>query len=564
MRRLFQLCLLPLLTLVVSIPSQSYAGVPHSRWLTPFTWSGTCLNEEITFTIGAAAGIDSVQWDFGDPASGSNNISRDMQPVHMYTAASAYTITLTAYRAGVPDVTPQTITIIPKWAYTFPEPGNITLCEGQQISLQAPEIAGATYEWSRKDSLRSSIVADTSATYQVKINGCALPDSVNVFFTPIPEVELGTDHILCSGEAIRLDATSQNSTFEWRRNGVNIPGETSSTLVATTNGTYTVLVNAAGCGTYTDQTTLTFSGGPHPFSLGADTLLCPGESITLAPDVPGATRYQWSTGSGSPSVTVDDPGDIWAFIEIDRECEVLDTINIGFNALQHIDLGNDTTICKGEFLVLTADYGTGSYLWQDGSQQATFYVREPGYFYVEARIGRCQSTDTIHVLYDDTLHVNLGPDLQLCKGETVQLYPTGAGGNYKWQDSTTVPIYNVTDPGIYALVANNACGRSTDSVTAQVTDCQCRLFLPTAFSPNGDGINDYFRPHYRCLLAAFKLSIYDRWGERLFFSSDPQVAWTGRKQGIPVNTGTYVWILEYRSAETDALVQQNGTVTVVY
>jgi gliding motility-associated-like protein len=544
----------------------SYAGV-SKVWLTPFTFSSTCVNSDSRFTITDNTGIDSVKWDFGDAGSGALNTSTDIEPTHLYASLGTYTVTLIAYRAGVADTTQQSITIVTPIPYNFPEPTDTTLCEGQTLVLNGPVVAGATYEWSRPDSVGSSIVADTTATYKLKVNGCAIDDSVNVYFITQPDFDLGIDHLLCVDEALRLDVTSQNGMYQWYKDFAPIPGETSSTYEVTTSGTYSVAVDAQGCGIFRDTVTITFGGNPHPFSLGPDTLLCPGESITVTATVPGVTpsAYLWSTGSRNPSVTVRSPYDLWVFVTVNGgECEVLDTIRVDYNRLRGVDLGNDTAICKGDFLVLSADFGNGTYLWQDGSDQATYYVREPGYYFVRAQIGRCISMDTIHVTYDDTLRINLGPDTLLCRGERLRLYPLGAGNDYKWQDSTTVPTYLVTEPGYYAVVANNACGRATDSVNVGVKDCECQVYLPTAFSPNGDGKNDYFRAIYRCELADFKLSVYDRWGARVYYSSDPQVAWTGRQNGITLNMGTYIWILEYRNANTNQVFKKNGTVTVVY
>ncbi|HEU4553370.1 MAG TPA: gliding motility-associated C-terminal domain-containing protein [Chitinophaga sp.] len=522
------------------------------------------MNTAIKFTITDNMGIDSVLWDFGDPPSGALNTDDNMTGSHQYATIGTYTVTLTAYRAGVADTTTLDITIVQPVPYNFPEPIDTTLCEGQTLLLSAPVIAGATYEWQRKDSVGSTIVADTTSTYKVKINGCQVPDSVNVYYTPIPEIDLGDDHLLCINEALRLDATSQDGNYQWYKDFSPIPGETASTYIVTTSGAYMVEVNAGGCGIYRDTVNISFGGHEYPFTMGPDTLLCPGESIVLAPQVAGASGYSWFNGSKTPTVRVSSPVDAWVFVEVNNECEVLDTVRVDYNRLRGVDLGGDTTICKGEFLVLTADFGQGLYLWQDGSDQATYYVREPGYYYVRAQIGRCISSDTIHVTYDDTLHVNLGPDSVICKGEQIRLYPNGAGLNYKWQDSTNVPVYLVTTPGYYAVVANNTCGRATDSVLVLAKDCECQVFLPSAFTPNGDGRNDYFRPLYHCQLADFKLSVYDRWGTRIFFSTDPQVSWTGRQNGVQLNVGTYVWVMEYTAASTQQSFRKTGTVTIVY
>jgi gliding motility-associated-like protein len=406
-------------------------------------------------------------------------------------------------------------------------------------------------------------VADTSATYKVKINGCLVQDSVNVFFTPIPEIDLGPDVTLCAGETLQLDATAQNCTFLWST-GATTPDIIvhSDTIRPTVE--YIVIADAKGCGIYRDTINITFAGTQHPFSLGPDTLLCPGESIVISAATPGATAYRWSNGARTQTTTINGRYDLWVFVSIGGVCEVLDTIKVRFNALRNVDLGGDTTICKGETLVLTADFGTGTYRWQDTSKQATFYVRKPGYYYVHAQIGRCESTDTIHVMFDDTLHIHLGPDTLMCNKEVFKLYPMGAGAQYKWQDSSSVPIYNVTQPGTYALVSSNTCGRAVDSVDVRFQDCTSQVYVPTAFSPNGDGMNDYFRPRYRGMISNFEISVYDRWGERVYYTTDPQIGWTGKKQGTYLPTGTYIWIMQYVSGDTGKLVKKNGSVTIIY
>lgn len=524
---------------------------------TPFTVSSTCVNDTSFFQINTPAGIDSVKWYFGDPASGPKDAAVKIRGAfHIYTAIGTYNDTLIAWRQGVPDTTIQPITIVTPVIFDL-GPQDITLCEGSTMTLSAPVIPGATYLW-QDGSTGSSILADTSATYKVKINGCPNPDSVNIFYTPIPKIDLGKDLVLCTGENITLDATAQNCTYLWNT------GNTEPTQPVTTSGTYHVDVFPKGCAMMSAQVTITFTGAPYPFSLGPDTLLCPGESITIAPKIPEATKWEWSTGATTPSVTINQTSNLWALVEINHTCSVVDTIFINYNRLKKLNLGNDTTICKGNFLVLTADFGNGVYRWQDGSDQATFYVTKPGFYYVHAKIGRCESFDSISVAFDDTLRVNLGPDTLLCKNEVYQLHATGAGGSiFKWQDSTSTPMYTVTRPGIYAMVAYNSCGKSVDSVTVTYHDCICQLFFPTAFTPNGDGRNDFFRPIYRCPIYDYTISIYNRWGERVFYTTDPQVGWNGKINGKTADVATYVWIVDYKETDTRLPVHKTGTITLL-
>lgn len=552
--RSFTLLLIPAMLVCLLAATAARAGVTRA---TAFTTSSTCVNDTVFFVIGNRTGIDSVKWYFGDPASAEKDSSARINAYHIYLNTGTYTNTLVAWRNGIAETTVQTITIVAPVIYDL-GPENITLCEGGTMTLSAPVIAGATYLW-QDSSTAPDILVDTSATYKVKINGCLVPDSVNVFYTPIPKIDLGKDLVLCTGEQLALDATAQNCTYLWNT------GNTSPTQDVRSSGTYRVRVFPRGCAEIDDEITITFTGPPYPFSLGPDTLLCPGETITLAPVIPEATAWLWSTGATTPSVRVNYEANIWALVEINHICNVVDTIFVNFNRLRKLNLGNDTNICKGNFLVLTADFGNGQYRWQDQSDQATYYVTKPGYYFVHAQIGRCESSDTIHVAYDDTLRVNLGKDTLLCRNEVYPLRVTGAGGGiYKWQDSTSVPQYIVTQPGIYSLMAYNSCGKSVDSVVVNYHDCACTVHFPNAFTPNGDGRNDFFRPVYRCPIEQYTLSIYNRWGERVFFTTDPQIGWTGRVNGKTVDMTTYIWIVDYREVYTGIPVHKTGTVTAVY
>ncbi|HVI49165.1 MAG TPA: gliding motility-associated C-terminal domain-containing protein [Chitinophaga sp.] len=542
----------PALLAGLVIPQHVKAG----NRATAFTASTTCLNDTVNFRITNPTGIDSVKWYFGDPASGARDSSVNRRPWHVYTATGTYNDTLICWRNGIPDTTIQPITIVTPVVADI-GPDNLTLCQGGTTTLFAPDIPGATYLW-QDSSTASSILVDTSATYKVKINGCLVRDSVNVFYTPIPKIDLGPDLTLCTGEQIMLDATAQNCTYQWST------GNTEPTQDVRTSGTYRVRIFPKGCSEIDDEVTITFTGPQYPFSLGPDTLMCPGESITLAPRVPEATAWKWSTGSTAPSVTINYQANVWAMVEINHICNVIDTIFINFNRLKKLNLGNDTTICKGNFLVLSADFGNGQYRWQDGSDQATYYVTKPGNYYVHAQIGRCESTDTIHVSFVDTLRARLGPDTLLCRNEVLLLRPAGiGGGTFKWQDSTSVPVYAVTQPGYYSVSAYNECGKTTDSIVVKYHDCACAVNFPTAFTPNGDGRNDYFRPVYRCPIYQYTLSVYNRWGERVFYTTDPQIGWTGRVNGNTADIGTYVWILDYKEVDTKIAVHKTGTITLL-
>jgi gliding motility-associated-like protein len=83
-----------------------------------------------------------------------------------------------------------------------------------------------------------------------------------------------------------------------------------------------------------------------------------------------------------------------------------------------------------------------------------------------------------------------------------------------------------------------------DSIQVTKDQCDCPVFVPNAFTPDGDGINDTFAPVLDCATSDYRLSVFDRWGQMIWSSDDPQAAWDGTAGGDPPHTGVYEWMLE--------------------
>ncbi len=572
--------LLLLLLCLVSLPALCATGHGHTAFPAanrvddPFTFNTTCVGDSVLFSITDTSTITAVEWDFGDPASGALNTSAVKKAGHRYAATGTYTVTLTATHGATTTVTTQDITIVSPVSNPPLGPQDLTLCEGTPYQLVAPSVPGATYQW--QDTVTTTQTYDVvkEGTYRVKINGCLDPDSVNIFFSKIPvDFGIGGDETLCPGQSMYLDATVNNATYEWYKDTPGAPViATTPSINVNTTGHYYVKASVQGCGDYTADAAISIAPGPPVPSgsfLGLDTMLCPGETRTFTANLPGASRWRWNNGATTPSITVASRGTFSVFVDVPAPlggtCSVIDSARVDYYTFGKLDLGSDTTICKGETLVLSADRGIGTYRWQDGSDQAVYYVTEAGYYFVEARIARCPPLrDTIHVSFDDTLRIKLPLDTMLCNGESLRLVPIGAGAQYKWQDSSSVSSFTVTKAGIYAAVATNTCGRSVDSVTVYYQNCDCQVILPTAFSPNNDGHNDLFFPVYRCPITEYTLSIYNRWGNRVYFANDPTVAWNGLLDGKLAAMGAYAWVMQYRNPQTGKMVMKTGSVTVVY
>jgi gliding motility-associated-like protein len=137
-------------------------------------------------------------------------------------------------------------------------------------------------------------------------------------------------------------------------------------------------------------------------------------------------------------------------------------------------------------------------------------------------------------------------DLVICEYGSEELRPAGTFKTYLWSNNATTPTLKITAPGTYWLevTSNIDCpGRDTIIVTSK--ECLKGFFMPTAFSPNGDGKNDILRPFIGGRVLQYKLSIFNRWGQVVFQATDPAEGWNGRLKGLDQNNDVFTWMCSY-------------------
>lgn len=286
---------------------------------------------------------------------------------------------------------------------------------------------------------------------------------------------------------------------------------------------------------------------PIRVDLGRDTTLCGRSTLLLNAQTPGATDYEWSDGSTAPTLLVSKPGRYW--VRAKTPCAtVTDTITVRYTL--NFALGRDTTLCDGQTLQLAGPDGATRYRWQDGSGGKTFLVRAPGSYGLTATLGGCTSTDSLRVRYIRPPRLDLGPDRELCFGESVTLRPVFAEGTFSWESPDLPPLRTVRKPGVYRATVRNDCATLTDSVTVQTGLCGCTLTAPDVFTPNADGHNETFQPVVLCPdLALTGLTVFNRWGEKLYETTTPPFAWDGTFRGEPCSPDTYVWRATYEVSQ---------------
>lgn len=559
------------------------------QMLYTISFSSTCAGSPVIFNSNVfetAQFPDRILWNFGDPASGPLNTANGIQqPTHIYTSPGSYIVTLHVEDpgAGIIDLTDTIIFVLPV-AHNFGP--DVYLCgdTGTYI-LNAPVVPGALYEWNDDTATLGPVLqVKETGTYTVKINGCAVTDTIGIFFTREPNLDLGRDHLMCRGEQITLDASSENATYQWFRNDTLLSSTQSQLPVTEPGGQYIVRIDVAGCGTYSDSVNISFNNFPAPaFNLGPDTLLCPREVFTLVAHVPGATSYAWGSKGLNvndainynidldSTITITGQGRYWAFVTVAKTCEVVDTMVVRYRGNKQLNF-NDTALCQGNTLVLDADFGTGIYKWesvppqrddQNNTNQSTYYIYNPGFYTVTATVGHCIFKDSLTVVYNDTLKLALGRDTVLCQGETFIITPTTNTTDYTWQDGSRTGSYTATTTGLYRIIAQNGCGRDTAEMNIVFDPCPCALLLPNAFTPNGDGVNDNFRPLHACDMESYSITIFNSYGEKIFFSTDPLKGWDGKLKNSLLKQGNYVWSVSYIKPSTKKTIQKQGNILLL-
>jgi gliding motility-associated-like protein len=157
----------------------------------------------------------------------------------------------------------------------------------------------------------------------------------------------------------------------------------------------------------------------------------------------------------------------------------------------------------------------------------------------------------------------LPPDTAKCDYSTITVAALRAFDSYLWSTGQSTPAIPIFNPGLYTLQVTDSNGCiGTDSISITDSTCPQYVYLPNAFTPNGDGKNDIFRPIFAGAASTFRFAVYDRWGRAVFVTSTPGEGWDGTTGGRPQPAGTYVWECIYKLYQEPERMQR-GTVMLI-
>lgn len=486
--------------------------------LTPsFSVSGLCTSKPTEFTntsVNTYGTIEYFKWDFGNTGV-TNDTSNNSDPAYHYTQPGDYTVTLRVQTSmGCERTVSNTFTIYDKPPFTATN--DTLLCYRNGIQFHAESPLPGSFSWAPLYNITGHLTANPYATptvdttYEVTFRdntGCVNSKRIFVDVRDTIYVRTAADSTICTGDPITLTAeTDGEYEFTWTDLNTNqvVATTRSTTIRPTTSATYHVRVALGDC--YSDDTVSYRTVDPPAAYAGLDTTICFGEKAFL--HASGGAFYTWQPASTVTSprnaTTVAWPEDTTIYIVTVTDTlgcpkAVPDSIIVNVVPPVPAFAGNDTIIIKGQPFQLNAS-GGDVYHWSppDG-------------------LNRTDIPNPVTTYNNDITYY-----LQVFSGE-------GCVG----EDNIRIRFMNGPD-----------------------------IYVPNAFTPNGDGINDVFRPLPVGITKLELFRIYNRWGEEVFRTNEYLRGWDGKVRGRTADAGTYVWIVQGTNTAGE-MMEKRGTVTLI-
>ena len=541
-----------------------------------------CPDEPIQF-VNNSEGGGVYLWQFGD-----GEISDEFEPSHTYSSTGDWEVTLTVSDPlGCLDEQSSTLDI------TIGEPINITvdlvepICLGEEVQLNAWGSDGLF--WFNDPTLSATDIANPIATptetttYTVyDENECGSGQAQVTVQVSFVEAEANPiAATICLGENVQLSAEGGTGYSWFPPVGLDDPTASSVSAAPNVNTQYTVTVtDDFGCSD-SQQIQITVVPEPPGGLVYDPIVICTGHGTSL-PGAPG-DAWLWEPSTNLNMANVQTPyasptEDITYTVSIQNICGI-GTDEVSVDVIVPVaQASEDGGICRGEEFHVTAsgnDQESSTYVWSPASLVSqstsndtyvfpvftttfTVYVTDPN---------GCTASDELTVYVGQPPIVNAGPDRDVEWLDEVRLLGSTSGDTYWWTPAEnlscsycTLPAVLSAEPGWYVFHAldDNGC-EGTDST---YLDVFYPIYVPTSFTPNNDGINDtFFVAGLR--LQGYRLIIYNRWGEEVFYSEDTEQVWTGESANGTHYCPDAVYLYSLRYEDQDGAHLIHGHVSLL-
>ena len=518
-------------------------------------------------------------WSFGD-----GNTSTLPSPTHTYATAGIYNVKLVVNQ-GAPcsDSTTSELSVFPGYFPKFTN--NSPMCKGLPVSFFDATTAnygvvnswqwdfGITGDFDNTSQLKNPVFTyNVPGNYIVSLTvgsdkGCIGTFSDTVVIVDKPVLTLTNDTLICSIDTLQLAAVAANGgTITWSPN-YNISSVNSFTPIVWPKVTTTYTATFAdnfGCSA-TQQVRVNVVDSVTLQAMN-DTTICASDQLTLRLNS-NALRYNWLPGSTLNDPTIKMPvatpnaTTVYTVKASIGKCESTRQITVKTVPYPLVTVSPDTSVCFGNNAELRATGGS-IYRWTPSVFLNSTNIPKPVAirpttslrYVVTVRdtLGCPKPVSKTIQLGVVKIIADAGPsDTSVVLGQPLQLTATGSSF-YVWDPVTWLtnsfipnPVSMPQDNILYTVKVSDSAGCfSTDTINVKLYKIEPDILVPSGFTPDGDGLNDVFRPIAIGMRAITAFRVYNRWGQLLFSTTSQGQGWNGKLAGNAQDAGTYVWYAE--------------------
>jgi gliding motility-associated-like protein len=544
----------------------------------------SCNSYSFNFVNQAYRSDFQYSWDFGVTSTASDT-STQASPVYTYPDTGVYNVQLKATNgAGCEDSAKTQVKIYPGFNADFSVNGSCIINPYNFADLTTAKYGHVnSWQWyfgdigNLNDTTKNPVYTfqdtgqKTITLIVTSSKGCIDTATKILDVSNGPDVHTGfADTLICSIDTLQLNSstTTNGALFRWSP-AYNISDTSNGKPLVSPkrSTTYNVEVSYKGC--VTNDSVHVDVINKVDLRMPADTTICKTDSIQLVPTT-DALYFSWSSPGSLSSSIISSPfaspssNTTYALTASVGKCLAKGVTTVKVVPYPSADAGAAVAICYGKTTQLKASVTGSSFSWSPTNSIVDTTSLSPV-------VGPTTTTNYVLKVYDtlgcpkpsyDSVLVTVipkviafaGNDTTVVRSQPLQLNATG-GAIYKWTPSSNLsnpfianPVAIFNDGGdtvVYNVRVSTPEGcYGNDSIKIYIFNTQPEVFIPSAFTPNGDGLNDVFRPTVAGMEQFLYFRIYNRWGQLMFSTNESNRGWDGNYNGSKQGSGTYVYVVE--------------------
>ena len=441
-----------------------------------------------------------------------------------------------------------------------------TLCTDSVVTLFLNQ-EFSSYLWSTSETT-DTILINQQGEYSITVtdaNGCESSDTIIIAEYSNTNPQIIGDSIKCINDTIPLSLSEEYVSYLWSI------GEETESIWITEADIYSVFVtDTNGCGAYD---TIVVNQYPNlTFKISGGNIPCGLDSRILTASS-GFFNNVWSTSDTTHTIIINGEGNYSISATDTNNCIYTDNIDVVKKENPILDIEYDSVLCPNDSTLIKVLTTNVSYLWYTGNTTNYIMVDSSGYYGVTITTEYgCTSSANIKVVKVDSTVYSINSIPTSCPNTTDGLIKATATSEYapftyEWSNQDTLFFADTLGEGYYSLTITDSlgCKLKIDSIYVPANEGFDCLFIPNAFSPNGDGYNDTWEIVNIDMFDEVKIEVFNRWGQSVYLYENtgenytvPMVQWNGTYNFTDYEYTTYFYVIDLKNGREPL----TGSVTV--